>query len=206
MTTWLHEPGFLLLVSILAITVVQALGAWLGRSRFARLEKLCTELSNDPAANDSDRAWISYFVSEALDRREPFLVGLFAPVAILATVPSLWLEARGENLRAENRPITIDGAYRRLIEDETGIDPRQGALWKDPRRHEMSDLSSLAQAFSSPIASIILICWLVISTPVFVIAYLLSISPVKLIGGMAAPYREAIIRVSALAHRAFHGA
>lgn len=178
--TLLMEPGFLVILALGVIVLVQALGAYLARPKFIQMNCMVDELLDDPAATAADRAWIRTLLEMALDRRFPWLVALVAPLVgvylFIYAVKEL-REDRSQQLRDnEDTEDRISEGLAEATLATTGHDPRRGAFWSDPRRRHLDDLAFDGQLLSTPFSMAWICLW---SLPAIAVLFFVKIGSLR---------------------------
>ncbi|GAA4180438.1 hypothetical protein [Shinella granuli] len=158
----LYEPGFWAISGLLACGIVNLASALATRWKYAELREIARSLMEDARATKQDRAWMRAYLREA-QGSDLWVIAACAPILpLLAAVFTLQdalkkNPSKKESMR-EFRAHTAD-MERRMLSLSTGHDMKEAALWDDPRRRRMADLSSTAEFRSHPFLAAWIIAW-----------------------------------------------
>jgi hypothetical protein len=139
---------------------------FLGRDVVLRFRVLAEGMAAD-AKTAEDRAIVRYYLDQSGETRfAAFFVALLPVIAVGAAAMGI---LEGDDESVEDRLYESEVESVRVI---VGIDPSTCALWSDPRRQQLSDLSKLVAATASPWAILIALSygWAVVPLLAFMAA------------------------------------
>lgn len=209
------EPGVWVLAFLLVCAATNLLASLLLRSKRRRLLRLAEALADEPGFNKADRAWLRTEIENSQDKTV-LIVSPLAPIMFLGALAVGFYEgwrdkkpAHAPDLKRQAERIGRDRErmFERLVEVQSGIDPKEGNHWNDPRRHEVADLAFTIETWSHPMATLWICAWLVLALPVVLIGYLIAGSLEPFVRNTWGPFRHlAALAVEAAANALTHQA
>ena len=206
------EPGvwaLSLLVFCAIATITSSLALRGSRRKFLAL---VSEITSEDNLTRADKAWLRSEIEQS--KGTHLLVAApFAPFAIVAAlvfaayegwddevghISSAGLAKERERLaRLDER---LDAVHARVIKESEGVDPMEGNFWHDPRRQEIGRLVNDLETWNNPIAMSWIIAWLVVASPLMIIAYLVSGSLKPFVTNVWDPLRGPVMAALASLH------
>ncbi|NSZ73304.1 hypothetical protein G6L74_06050 [Agrobacterium tumefaciens] len=194
-TSSVSHPGVIALVFILACAAVTLTAAILLRPTRKRLLSLVTELCDEGKLTHADRAWLRVEIKRSKGSHL-LIAAPFAPFAILGALAVAayegWVEDHDDE-RISELEKEIDRLHAEQVVESEGVDPRTGLYWKDARHSEIRDLSLTLEIWNNPLAMMWILFWLVVASPLMVLAYLASGSLKPFVVNVWEPLREPVL-------------
>lgn len=206
----LLQPGPLVLLSLLTFAVIKVAAAIYLRPRRRKLLALVASLVAEDDLSKEDKAWLRDEVDTS--RGMTFLaVSPLAPFAILFAIVVGVVEGwrgRGEKDGLFDYQAEVDRLNRdsdrvqaRMVEIESGLDPRKGIYWNDKRRTQIADLTFDIETLSHPIAALWVFAWVVVASPLLVVGYLISGTIRPFLEHLWRPFRDPLVAALARSFR-----
>lgn len=186
--------AFAALIGWPAIQVI-ALLVWV-RPKRATLRTTANALRCDPAySDDEEQLAITAMVAEASGSPMMVVAPIILPVASVALAMVELLGQRPEEHGRSGRDI-----LKRAFEAETGYPP-DGSLWADERFRKLHDVANDLSIESWPVSLGLMVAGLVITLPLWGIAYGLKRSTVRLFRTAAQIFTRSYRFLTIAAHR-----
>ena len=171
------EPGFWIIVGLPMFALINLMAALRQRTYSKRFYAELENLVRGRKLNAHDKA----LLSNMLPDKSPLvsiIASIFAPVALIGSVAvslaQTW--SRGEQERGSlMKPLgEVDSLIAKMVEMQSGLDPKKSALWGEPRRNHLYDLAHSIEFLESPLSAAWLGVWLIVALPGIALIYMLS--------------------------------
>lgn len=212
--------GPILLGVIVGFPLVQLVAALLLRTTRRKLLAAIDGVLSDGPLGPADKAWLRNEIDTS-SGTHLLIASFFAPFAILGAValgfydgfyakkkPPLSHAKLADRIdvisaELEESRQSIETMEAKGILLAQGVDPREGKLWADPRRREISELVHVVETWNHPIATVWIILWLVIAAPFILVGYAISGTIAPFLSNLWEPLRTLIVGLlGPSAHRA----
>lgn len=193
------QPGPLILAALVVFAVIKCAAALVIRSHRRRMLTKVRSLIAEPDLTREDKAWLRDEI-ETSKGKMLLAVSPLAPIAIFgaAMVGAYegWRAREGGgrlfdfDSEVERIDRDTDRIHAKAVKLREGFDPRSGKYWNDPRREEIFDDSFVVEVWSSPLAALWIIAWLILASPLLLVGYAVSGTIRPFIENLWQPFRE----------------